>query len=364
MAEGRTRLARHTGRWPLLLAAAALFGVAAALVAVVHWDGLLVPPAPSGVQSGIEAGAVSGAATKAQLAARPTPPFVRAPGSTPAAPERPSFDVVRIDREGRSVMAGRAPAGSQVTVMIEGPKGNVVVGKTESDSEGQWVLVPDRTLPAGTGTLTLSARLPNGNNLASPEQVVAVVPRHPGTVPPVALLSGAGAVPRLIEAPPAAAGASPVGLDLLQYGQHDRLLLAGRAPPDADIRVYLDDRAVGDATADASGHWALSMERGVAAGSHRIRLDQIAADGKVMARILVPFARPALAAAAVPAAGRTVVVRPGQCLWVIAEHAYGSGSRYTLVFQANRGQIRNPDLIYPGQVFTLPALPAQGGGRF
>jgi nucleoid-associated protein YgaU len=43
---------------------------------------------------------------------------------------------------------------------------------------------------------------------------------------------------------------------------------------------------------------------------------------------------------------------------VIAEHVYGAGVRYTLVFQANHDQIRNPNLIYPGQVLTLPSPPS------
>ncbi len=357
MAEGQTQLARHAGRRPLLLAAVMLFGVAAA-VAVVRWNGLVGPPASPGA-------APEGVPTAA-LGTRPTPPFVHPRSGAPAAPAPPSFDVVRIDPSGRAVMAGRAPAGSQVTVTVGGPlgsrMGSKVIGTTESDPEGQWVLVPDRPLPGGVATLTLSARLPHGQSLTSPDRVVVAVPNHPGEAPPVALLSEPTGTPRLIEAPSETGGASPVALDLLQYGQHGRLRLAGRAPPNADVRIYLDDRLVGETPADAAGHWSLSLARAIAPGAHRIRLDQISPAGAVVARMAVPFDRPASAPAPpAAAAGRVVVVRPGQCLWVIAEHAYGNGVRYTLVFQANHDQIRNPDLIYPGQVFTLPAPPAAAG---
>jgi LysM domain len=356
MAEGQTQLARHPGRRPLLLAAVLLFGIAAA-VAVVRWEGLVGPPAPRTP------------APTAALATRPTPPFVPPPAAAPpaVAPAPPSFDVVRIDPSGRAVMAGRAPAGAEVTVTMAGPVGSKIVGTTESDPEGQWVLVPDQPLPAGAGTLALSARLPHGPSLASPDRVVVVVPNHPGGAPPVALLSGPAGVPRLIEPPPAARGASPVGLDLLQYGQgrQETLHLAGRAPPNANVRVYLDNHSVGDVAADPAGHWSLSVAQTVPPGPHEIRLDQISAAGTVVARIAVPFDRPAPSAAPAPmlAAGRAVVVRPGECLWVIAERAYGSGMRYTLIFQANRDQIRNPGLIYPGQVFTLPPAPAAAGKR-
>jgi nucleoid-associated protein YgaU len=50
----------------------------------------------------------------------------------------------------------------------------------------------------------------------------------------------------------------------------------------------------------------------------------------------------------------SLVVRPGNNLWRIARDTYGDGTRYTVIYGANRGQIGDPDLIYPGQIFTLP----------
>ena len=58
-------------------------------------------------------------------------------------------------------------------------------------------------------------------------------------------------------------------------------------------------------------------------------------------------------AAAALAAGQ-VVVQPGESLWRIARATYGKGVRYTVIYAANRDQIRDPNLIYPGQVFVIP----------
>jgi len=49
-----------------------------------------------------------------------------------------------------------------------------------------------------------------------------------------------------------------------------------------------------------------------------------------------------------------VTVQPGHSLWRISDQHYGAGERYVVIYRANRSQIRNPDLIYPGQVFVLP----------
>ncbi|MEN0076042.1 MAG: LysM peptidoglycan-binding domain-containing protein [Paracraurococcus sp.] len=83
-----------------------------------------------------------------------------------------------------------------------------------------------------------------------------------------------------------------------------------------------------------------------------LRVDQLAAAGAVVARIELPFQRDRLAEGA-PADGR-LVVQPGANLWRIARRTYGQGTRYTVIYAANRDQIRDPNRIYPGQVFSLP----------
>jgi nucleoid-associated protein YgaU len=106
----------------------------------------------------------------------------------------------------------------------------------------------------------------------------------------------------------------------------------------------------------------------VAPGTHILRLDQIAPGGSVVqARVELPFQRadlsahaaaapaPAGAAAAAPAQSPgQVIVQPTQSLWRIARRVYGEGIRYTDIYAANSDLIRDPNLIYPGQIFTLP----------
>ena len=54
------------------------------------------------------------------------------------------------------------------------------------------------------------------------------------------------------------------------------------------------------------------------------------------------------------APGTFIIVQPGNSLWRLARRSYGSGFQYAVIFEANRDQIKDPDLIYPGQVFTMP----------
>jgi LysM repeat protein len=75
-----------------------------------------------------------------------------------------------------------------------------------------------------------------------------------------------------------------------------------------------------------------------------------------------PHATAAAGAAPLPEGGSssaaskvaTMIVSRGDSLWRISRFAYGAGMQYDVVYKANRDQIRNPDLIYPGQKFILP----------
>ena len=74
--------------------------------------------------------------------------------------------------------------------------------------------------------------------------------------------------------------------------------------------------------------------------------------GMVLARVSLPFSRAEPLTDMAP--GTFVIVQPGNSLWRLARRTYGSGFQYAVIFEANRDQIKDPDLIYPGQVFTMP----------
>jgi len=90
----------------------------------------------------------------------PPPP---APPTLDGAPERPRIDVVRANEAGDTVIAGRAPAHAEVTVL----EGDTVLGTAVADERGDWVFVPQGALPEGTRQISLSAKLPDGRIVLS-----------------------------------------------------------------------------------------------------------------------------------------------------------------------------------------------------
>jgi nucleoid-associated protein YgaU len=89
----------------------------------------------------------------------------------------------------------------------------------------------------------------------------------------------------------------------------------------------------------------------VGPGRVELRLDQLGKDARVVQRIVVPLAQ---AAAGELSPGQSYTVQPGNNLWQISRRAYGIGTRYLIIYSANLSQIRDPERIYPGQVFRVP----------
>lgn len=149
-----------------------------------------------------------------------------------------------------------------------------------------------------------------------------------------------------------------VAIDTISYSDAGEVRLAGRAKPDArTIRVYVDNRAVTELRIDAQGRWRGTLTD-LATGVYTLRIDELDASGGVMSRVETPFKRedPDLFVDSLADArqAKQITVQTGATLWAIARERYGEGLLYVQVFEANRDSIRDPDLIYPGQVFKLP----------
>jgi nucleoid-associated protein YgaU len=254
------------------------------------------------------------------------------------------------------VIAGRAAPQSTVTVTSDGQP----LGKVVADARGEWVLTPDIKLTPGNHELSITADAGGGKSIASDDIVVVVVPQpkaagQAASAEPQQAL--AVVVPRsdqgstVLQAPnPPRSGL--LVLESVDYDADGRLIIGGQAPPKAEVRAYLDNRFIGNAIADNNGRWHIKPADVVASGLHSLRIDEVDASGRVIARVESPFSR--AQPLNVAAGDQLVVVQPGNSLWLIASRTYGSGFRYTVIYQANKGQITDPDLIYPGQVFKVP----------
>ncbi|MBR9764791.1 MAG: LysM peptidoglycan-binding domain-containing protein [Rhodobacteraceae bacterium] len=468
----------------------AVAGVAVvALVAVAFWQGWIGPqragdpqsPASDAAQGADSdpAAAPSDTLAEATPAAEPAAeaaasveagatPSGSAADETPASPpEPPSFDVVRVEPDGTTLVAGKAMPSWTVAVLLDGAR---LEEGAEAGADGRFVAFLDLGASTEPRVLTLLMTDPEaGTEIASAEQVIlapspqqdetpaqvaaadpaplaapavdpAAVAGPEGTAlpgapqgeaapaAPVLAEAGAGAAPGTgrdprtpdaqqsaeaeaaapvagealalatsdeTPAPGATAPAAPaetaggapartpaaptvllsdaqgvrvlqqseapqisddVALDAISYDDAGDVVLTGRGRPGAFVRVYLDDTPITTSRIEEDGRWRSSLPD-IDTGIYRLRVDQVDEGGQVLSRVETPFQREDTQKVVEALADKPVTrvtVQPGNTLWAIARDNYGDGIQYVRVFEANRALIRDPDLIYPGQVFTVP----------
>ncbi len=340
----------------------------------------------------------------------------------PAAPAQagaPSFDLVRVESDGTSVIAGTAAPGSIVEFLVNG----AVAATATADTSGNYVAFLD--LPASDKPRSLSAQISGsgGETITSagtvliaptlapevaietaavePEQttqeateaattetasddpapsdgtVVAAAPEAPAlaaapepSAPAIVLADESGVKLLQPAARPAVPGSEQLALsegantsdtlpqiveniviDTISYDDSGEVALSGRGGQQGFVRVYINDKPVQTAQIGSDGTWTSDLPD-VDAGVYRLRIDEVASDGSVLSRIETPFQRETIDV--INSTVKAVTVQTGFTLWAIAKGKYGEGEQYVRVYEANRSLIRDPDLIYPGQVFTLP----------
>jgi nucleoid-associated protein YgaU len=281
-------------------------------------------------------------------------------------PIRPTFDVVRINPEGDVVIAGRAAPGAEVRIY----DGGKLIGTDTADARGEWVYLPTMPLPEGQRELSLTAINTDNTLIESEAVVVLAVPkratvntnkavtqgkaRDEAVGPLAVLVQRDGSKPsRVLQKPTEEDGVrqGSLSVDIVDYDESGNISIGGKGKPGANIQVYLNNKLVGQATTNPDEEWRVTPDDQVSPGTYKLRVDAIAG-GKVVARVELPFSR----------AGRIaniegeslVIVQPGNSLWRIARRTMGSGMKYAMIYNANRAQILDPDMIFPGQVFALP----------
>ncbi|MEM8697525.1 MAG: LysM peptidoglycan-binding domain-containing protein [Pseudomonadota bacterium] len=371
------------------------------------------------------------------------------PAASQTAPEEADataiqLDVVRIDPKGQAVIAGQAPPGSDVELLLDG----AVIATERSDPTGSFVALlripatgepqrlslrvagsehaeaelaartPDLPEPAAGGSAeTLAAGAaqtdaplnPDGGSVgetiaraqpdglsepgtalgtasapvridedaqgtdtedgaedaapslatpaapvdpSAPGQDVLILPAESAGEAPLLLRHG-GSEDALLQ--PAPISGPGVRLDRISYAEGGDVDLSGRAVSGNVIRIYINAELAGTAKVVPPGVWSAELPLTRAQSARLLRFDEIAPAGDVVSRIETPFT---YAAETGPKrlAEREVEIERGDYLWRIAERFYGEGIRYSVIFSANSELIRDPNLIYPGQVFTVPEL--------
>lgn len=316
----------------------------------------------------------------------------------------PTFDVVRVEPDGRTLIAGSGAPRVEIAILVD----QVEIAATTTDDAGKFVSFLDIAPSDQAQTISLVQKGTDGTDgtvdVAS-EVTVILTPTILTPTPQVAELSEPASEPvseptgsaateqtdteiatetttqtastpvaptvilkdgdqvTILQSPSQAGPdvMSNVALDSITYSPAGEVQLSGRSAQQGFVRVYLDNSPITTSPINKDGNWRMDLPD-VDTGVYTLRVDAVDAQGNVVSRVETPFKREdqtTLQAASHAAdqagtAATVITVQPGSTLWAIANDHYGDGVQYVRVYDANRDRIRDPNLIYPGQVFSLP----------
>lgn len=275
--------------------------------------------------------------TKSDLLPAPEKAPVNTAPATPAQPAQadviiPTFDVLRVEPDGSTVIAGRAAPNATLEVTDQ----TTTVATTKVDKAGEFVAILDKPLAPGDHQLVLKATTEDGKTVISAEIATISVPQgkesellamvtKPGEASrimakPLAqaktervALGQPTTEPQKAETPAAAAQAAPASstpssapaadtanaaaTPNLQVSavevEGNKLFVAGVAKPGARVKAYADGETLGQTTANKDGSFVIDGVRELSVGEHKIAVDHLGADDKALVRVEVPFNRPA-----------------------------------------------------------------------
>jgi nucleoid-associated protein YgaU len=265
----------------------------------------------------------------------------------------PSFDVLRVEPDGSTVIAGRASPHSTLEVT----DGNSVVAKVDVGPSGDFAAVLDNPLPPGDHQLVLKATAKDGKSVTSEETATVSVPANqksgkllamvttpgkasrliatpsptaaagadtaaaavqanPTVAPPVGSAEIASSAPSVAAASPSAptttpttdagvsgaAGAAELQVTAVEL-EGSKIFIAGVSKRGTAVRGLADGKPVGQTQTGGDGHFVIEGTADLTIGDHRISVESLSGAGQALVRVEVPFNRPAgeqVAAVAAP----------------------------------------------------------------
>ena len=300
------------------------------------------------------------------------------------------IDLAQVRSDGQAVFAGRAEPLAEVTIF----EGDIILGKTIANDDGEWVVVLERPLGPGEHLVSVGTKSPSGETDIANLTLAIKVSDTEYERPLVALLPPSEMdIPKLLQSPDDKAETAAVveatpGSDA--DGKVARTGEVNVAPPPGFAKQPATDVPVVPALAPRSLYWKTNRELAIdgvsrggvrvvatAAGRHfgesavveggawRVmgKLDAGRAsrvmrfalhdgEGRIVATYKLPVATRDLSQGL--DGSKLVVVQQGDALWRIAYRSYGEGIKYIDIVRRNAAAIDDPDLIFPNQIFAIP----------
>ena len=252
----------------------------------------------------------------------------------------PEFDIVRIEKDGGIVIAGRWLANNTISVMVNGR----IIATQETNPYGEFVYAPQHKWNAGNYTIVLVGGEPE---VKSSEKVFVYISENGPENSVSLLMTKDGST--LLQMP-TVLNDNDLTVSKIDYLSSGRIVVTGDGMPRLRVSLSLNDEYIGFARVSDHKHFGLGADVGElkTGQEYSLTIRMHDGDGRTVSSVTQKFTMPEMTGDD----DTYYTVRRGDCLWIIARNFMRRGILFSII--ADRNNIKNPDLIFPQQRLQIP----------
>ena len=252
----------------------------------------------------------------------------------------PEFDIVRIEKSGKIVIAGRWLPNHNISIMVNGK----IIATERTNASGDFVYSPINNWKPGNYTIALLGDEPE---VKSSNKVFVYVSEAGAENSVSLLMTKDGST--LLQVPTNLQDGD-LTVSKIDYLDSGRIVVTGDGMPRLRVSLSLNDEYLGFARVSDYRHFGLGADVGEleSGKKYKLVLRMHDGDGRTVASVTHEFEMPTMTGDD----DTYYTVRRGDCLWIIARNFMRRGILFSII--ADRNNIENPDLIFPQQQLQIP----------
>ena len=277
----------------------------------------------------------------------------------------PEIDIIKVSPDGSFVIAGKGQPNSNINILNKGD----LIDSSIVDSDGNWVVVSKENLKTGDNLISIDQINNNGLVLRHKQLFITKIDEHKKDQPLVISVPNKnGENINIIQQPSEKQKIYKVQNDLviqkkiksnkkifnvktIFFNENGFISIQGEVNFGKRIELYINKKIMETIKIENS-KWQYNSDTIFDYGLHDLLVVLKSDKDEILDKITLPFMRVEMPYNDVPE--NFILIKPGDMLWTIAYRLYGDPFKYIQIFEENKDQITNPDLIFPGQLFSIP----------
>ena len=244
-------------------------------------------------------------------------------------------------------MAGK----SEPNETIELLDGEEIIAEVSSDENGEWIWVSELPIKRGIKKFKLQYKNNLYSSSLSDQTVIVLVDNEENSVPKVARVLNSDV--ESIDMLNLEKINDSITLDVLSYSPPGLVIISGRTIPNTEIEIFKSAEFLGNTKSNENGIWKFIIKK------NDYSNEEISIKAKINDETLILTyneneIQKRFKKTNFEFYDDRIIVQKGNSLWRIARKTLGGGVFYTEIYKNNLRKIKNPNLIYPGQVFNIP----------